>query len=134
MHEAAQIAEIAEFVNSLPDQWQTMVGEGGISPVWRAKATISDCSCGSERCSITYLRRSDIAVDNETEASLQRSIEYVSKDRTTVIIAHRLSTIRNCDTILVMDAGAIVENGSHDELVTNGGIYSRLWKVQTGQR
>ena len=74
------------------------------------------------------------AVDNETEASLQRSIDYVSKDRTTIIIAHRLSTIRNCDTILVMHNGGIVERGSHSELITNGGIYHRLWKVQTGEK
>ena len=134
VHEAAQIAEIAEFVNSLPDQWQTMVGEGGYRLSGGQRQRLAIARAVLKDAPLLILDEATSAVDNETEASLQRSIEYVSKDRTTVIIAHRLSTIRNCDTILVMDAGAIVENGSHDELVTNGGIYSRLWKVQTGQR
>ena len=134
VHEAAQIAEIAEFVSSLPDQWQTMVGEGGYRLSGGQRQRLAIARAVLKDAPLLILDEATSAVDNETEASLQRSIEYVSKDRTTVIIAHRLSTIRNCDTILVMDAGAIVENGSHDELVTNGGIYSRLWKVQTGQR
>ena len=74
------------------------------------------------------------AVDNETEAALQRSIELVSKNRTTVIIAHRLSTIRNADTILVMDNGQIAESGNHENLISLNGIYSGLWNVQTGKR
>ena len=74
------------------------------------------------------------AVDNETEAALQRSIELVGKDRTTVIIAHRLSTIRSANTILVMDNGKIVERGTHDDLIQKEGIYQKLWKVQTGEK
>ena len=73
------------------------------------------------------------AVDNETEAALQRSINKISRDRTAVIIAHRLSTVRNADRILVLDQGAIVEDGSHEELVQKGEIYARMWAVQTGQ-
>jgi len=73
------------------------------------------------------------AVDNETEAALQRSISKVSKDRTTVIIAHRLSTIRNADRILVLEKGEIIEDGTHEELVSNSGTYARLWAVQTGE-
>ena len=72
-------------------------------------------------------------VDNETEAALQRSIERISRDRTTLIIAHRLSTIRNADTIAVMEKGQITEKGSHDELVSQEGLYARLWAVQTGE-
>ena len=72
------------------------------------------------------------AVDNETEAALQRSIEKVSKDRTTIIIAHRLSTIRNSDRIIVLDNGVIMEDGSHEDLISKKGIYKRMWGVQTG--
>ena len=72
------------------------------------------------------------AVDNETEAALQRSIEKVSKDRTTIIIAHRLSTIRNSDRIIVLDNGVIMEDGSHEDLISKKGIYNRMWGVQTG--
>jgi ATP-binding cassette subfamily B protein len=72
-------------------------------------------------------------VDNETEAALQRSIEKISVDRTTLIIAHRLSTIRNADRIIVLDSGSISEEGTHEELISKHGIYSRLWAVQTGE-
>ena len=132
--EAAKIAEIAEFVIGLPDQWQTMVGEGGYRLSGGQRQRLAIARAVLKDAPLLILDEATSAVDNETEASLQRSIDYVSRDRTTVIIAHRLSTIRNCDTILVMDAGAIVESGSHDELVNLGGIYSRLWKVQTGQK
>jgi ATP-binding cassette subfamily B protein len=73
------------------------------------------------------------AVDNETEAALQRSINKITQGRTAVIIAHRLSTVRNADRILVLENGGIREDGSHDELVKIGGTYSRMWAVQTGQ-
>jgi ATP-binding cassette subfamily B protein len=72
------------------------------------------------------------AVDNETEAALQRSISKVTRNRTAVIIAHRLSTIRNANRILVLDAGKIVEDGTHEELVSLKGAYARMWDVQTG--
>ncbi len=132
--EAARIAEIAEFVIGLPEQWQTMVGEGGYRLSGGQRQRLAIARAVLKDAPLLILDEATSAVDNETEASLQRSIDYVSRDRTTVIIAHRLSTIRNCDTILVMDAGSIVESGSHDELVNQGGIYSRLWKVQTGQK
>ena len=132
--EAARIAEIAEFVIGLPDQWQTMVGEGGYRLSGGQRQRLAIARAVLKDAPLLILDEATSAVDNETEASLQRSIDYVSRDRTTVIIAHRLSTIRNCDTILVMDSGSIVESGSHDELVNQGGIYSRLWKVQTGQK
>ena len=132
--EAAKIAEIAEFVIGLPDQWQTLVGEGGYRLSGGQRQRLAIARAVLKDAPLLILDEATSAVDNETEASLQRSIDYVSRDRTTVIIAHRLSTIRNCDTILVMDTGSIVESGSHDELVNQGGIYSRLWKVQTGQK
>jgi ATP-binding cassette subfamily B protein len=72
------------------------------------------------------------AVDNETEAALQRSISTVSQGRTTIIIAHRLSTIRNADRILVLEKGTVVEDGTHEDLVEENGVYARMWGVQTG--
>ncbi|MEC8520425.1 MAG: ATP-binding cassette domain-containing protein, partial [Candidatus Thermoplasmatota archaeon] len=73
------------------------------------------------------------AVDNETEAALQRSIERISRDRTTIVIAHRLSTVRHADRIVVLEQGKVVEDGTHDGLVAQAGIYARLWSVQTGE-
>ena len=131
---AAEIAEVTEFVKTLPNQWETMVGEGGYRLSGGQRQRLAIARAVLKDAPLLILDEATSAVDNETEASLQRSIDYVSKDRTTIIIAHRLSTIRNCDTILVMDNGGIVERGSHSELITNGGIYHRLWKVQTGEK
>jgi ATP-binding cassette subfamily B protein len=72
------------------------------------------------------------AVDNETEAAIQRSLTRVAKDRTMLVIAHRLSTIRHADTILVLDAGVVRESGRHEELMARDGIYARLRRIQTG--
>ena len=132
--QAAQIAEVAEFVETLPNKWGTMVGEGGYRLSGGQRQRLAIARAVLKDAPLLILDEATSAVDNETEASLQRSIDYVSKDRTTLIIAHRLSTIRNCDIILVMDNGQIVEMGDHDDLVSQGGIYSRLWNVQTGEK
>ena len=131
---AADIAEVSEFVNSLPDGWGTMVGEGGYRLSGGQRQRLAIARAVLKDAPLLILDEATSAVDNETEAALQRSIELVSRNRTTVIIAHRLSTIRNADTILVMDKGQIAESGTHDELIANGGIYHGLWAVQTGQR
>jgi ATP-binding cassette subfamily B protein len=73
------------------------------------------------------------AVDNETEAVIQRSLQRLSHERTTIVIAHRLSTIRHADRIHVLEDGRVVEAGTHDELVGRGGRYAALWAVQTGE-
>ena len=132
--DAATAAEVTEFVETLPNKWDTMVGEGGYRLSGGQRQRLAIARAVLKDAPLLILDEATSAVDNETEASLQRSIDYVSKDRTTLIIAHRLSTIRNCDTILVMDNGKIVEQGEHDDLVSRKGIYSRLWKVQTGQK
>ena len=73
-------------------------------------------------------------MDNETEAAIQKSLEKITQDRTVVAIAHRLSTVRNAHRIYVMDKGELVESGTHEQLVSQAGIYAGLWKVQTGER
>lgn len=132
--DAATIAEVTEFVETLPKKWETMVGEGGYRLSGGQRQRLAIARAVLKDAPLLILDEATSAVDNETEASLQRSIDYVSKGRTTLIIAHRLSTIRNCDTILVMDNGKIVEEGEHDYLVSLEGIYCRLWKVQTGEK
>jgi ATP-binding cassette subfamily B protein len=81
---------------------------------------------------ILVLDEATSAVDNETEAAIQRSLAQVTKHRTAVVIAHRLSTVRNADNIWVLERGRVVESGTHDELVNQGGLYAALWRVQTG--
>ncbi len=134
VYAAADAAEVTEFITTLPNGWDTMIGEGGYRLSGGQRQRLAIARAVLKDAPMLILDEATSAVDNETEASLQRSIEYVSAGRTTVIIAHRLSTIRNCDIIMVMDGGKIVEQGNHENLVEIGGIYSKLWRVQTGQK
>ncbi len=130
--EAAQAAELDEFVASLPDGWQTVVGERGMTLSGGQRQRVSIARAILADPPILVLDEATSAVDNETEAAIQRSLERVSKDRTTIIIAHRLSTVRHADEIIVIDAGVVAERGHHDDLVALRGIYARLWDIQTG--
>ena len=131
--EAAQLAEVVDFVEELPDKWDTLVGEGGHRLSGGQRQRLAIARAVLKDAPLLLLDEATSAVDNETEAALQRSIEKLSKGRTAVIIAHRLSTVRNADRILVLNNGEIVEDGSHDYLVQLKGIYSRMWAVQTGK-
>ena len=133
VHEAAKLAEVSEFVEDLPDAWATLVGEGGHRLSGGQRQRLAIARAVLKDAPLLILDEATSAVDNETEAALQRSINKITQQRTAVIIAHRLSTIRNADRILVLENGGIVEDGSHDELVEQGGTYSRMWAVQTGQ-
>ena len=130
--QAALIAEASDFISELPNQWQTLVGEGGHRLSGGQRQRIAIARAVLKDAPLLILDEATSAVDNETEAALQRSIAKISKNRTTLIIAHRLSTIRNAHRIVVFDNGEIAEDGSHDELVNLNGIYARLWSVQTG--
>jgi ATP-binding cassette subfamily B protein len=130
---AAELAEAHGFVAALPHGYDTPVGERGIklSGGQRQRLTIARALVRDP--AILVLDEATSAVDNETEAAIQRSLLRVSRDRTTIVIAHRLSTIRHADRIHVMDAGRVTESGTHDELVALGGRYAGLWSVQTGE-
>jgi ATP-binding cassette subfamily B protein len=83
--------------------------------------------------SILILDEATSAVDNETEAAIARSLKTITRGRTTLIVAHRLSTIRHADTIHVLDAGQIVEHGTHESLLAQDGLYAQLWRLQAGE-
>jgi ATP-binding cassette, subfamily B, bacterial len=131
---AAEAAEAADFIDALPAGYDSMVGEHGqkLSGGQRQRLTIARALVRDP--AVLVLDEATSAVDNETEAAIQRSLTMVSADRTTILIAHRLSTVRFAHRIHVMEAGRIVESGSHDELVAAGGLYAALWRVQTGER
>ena len=130
---APKIAEAVEFIENLPNSWSTLVGEGGHRLSGGQRQRVAIARAVLKDAPLLVLDEATSAVDNETEAALQRSIRKISKDRTTLIIAHRLSTVRNADSILVLDYGKVVESGNHDELINQNGLYSRLWNVQTGE-
>lgn len=131
--EASKIAEAHDFIMSLPDGYDTLVGERGIKLSGGQRQRVSIARAILKNPPILVLDEATSSVDNETEAAIQRSLEKITVDRTTVIIAHRLSTVRNADHIFVLENGAIKETGRHDDLIAiEGGVYQRLWNVQTG--
>jgi ATP-binding cassette subfamily B protein len=134
IEEAAKIAEAHEFIAALPQGYDTIVGERGqkLSGGQRQRLSIARAVLTDPK--ILILDEATSSVDNETEAAIQRSMERIAEGRTVVMIAHRLSTVRNADRIYVLEQGRVREEGSHDALIELGGIYSGLWRVQTGDR
>jgi ATP-binding cassette subfamily B protein len=129
---AAELAEADEFIRSLPDGYDTIVGERGQKLSGGQRQRVSIARALLTESPILLLDEATSAVDNETEAAIQRSLARVAHQRTMVLIAHRLSTIRHADRIYVVDGGRILEHGSHEDLVAHDGIYRSLWLVQTG--
>jgi ATP-binding cassette, subfamily B, bacterial len=129
---AAKVAEAHEFIRRLPQGYETIVGERGQKLSGGQRQRIAIARAILKDPPIIILDEATSAVDNETEAAIQRSLERITVDRTTIAIAHRLSTIRNADCIYVMEHGKFVESGTHEELLNNQAIYANLWKVQSG--
>ncbi|WP_377481683.1 MAG: ABC transporter ATP-binding protein [Microcoleus anatoxicus] len=130
--EAAKIAEAHEFIVQLPDGYETIVGERGQKLSGGQRQRIAIARAVLKNPPILILDEATSAVDNETEAAIQRSLERITKNRTTIAIAHRLSTVRNADCIFVMDEGLVVESGQHEQLLEHDGVYASLWRVQSG--
>ncbi|BAZ46167.1 ABC transporter-related protein [Chondrocystis sp. NIES-4102] len=131
---AAKIAEAEQFIQELPDGYDTIVGERGQKLSGGQKQRIAIARAVLKDPPILILDEATSAVDNETEAAIARSLEKITQNRTTIAIAHRLSTIRHSDCIYVMDYGQLVEQGTHEDLLALNGIYANLWRVQTGYR
>ena len=130
---AAVAAEAHDFISALPQGYDTPVGERGqkLSGGQRQRIALARALVRDPR--ILILDEATSAVDNETEAAIQRSLERIVVGRTSLIIAHRLSTVRHADVIHVIEAGRIVESGTHEALLRAGGLYAALWRIQTGE-
>ncbi|MEM1417846.1 MAG: ABC transporter ATP-binding protein [Myxococcota bacterium] len=129
---AAKAAELHAFVTSLPDGYDTQVGDFGAALSGGQRQRLSLARAILKDPPILVLDEATSAVDNETEAAIQRSLARVAEGRTVIAIAHRLSTVRHADAIVVLEDGAIVERGVHDALVQEGRRYAGLWAMQVG--
>jgi ATP-binding cassette subfamily B protein len=132
--EAARAAEATEFIEKLPLGFATRLGERGQKLSGGQRQRLALARAIFKNPKVLILDEATSAVDNETEAAIQRSLAVVSQGRTTIVIAHRLSTVRQAHCIHLMEAGHIVESGTHDELLAAQGGYAALWRLQTGER
>ena len=131
---AAKIAEAHQFIMELPQQYETIVGERGQKLSGGQKQRLAIARAVLKNPPILILDEATSSLDNETESAIARSLEYITKNRTTIAIAHRLSTIRHADWIYVVEHGKIVEEGKHEDLLLKQGVYTKLWQVQTGAK
>ena len=134
IRQAAELAEAHEFIQRLPQGYDTIVGERGQKLSGGQRQRLAIARALLKDPPILILDEATSAVDNETEAAIQRSLEHITQNRTTIAIAHRLSTIRHADRIYVMESGKLVEQGQHEQLLQHNGIYANLWRIQSGLR
>jgi ATP-binding cassette, subfamily B, bacterial MsbA len=127
---ACKFAAAQEFIEKLPNKYETIIGENGIKLSGGQKQRLSIARAILKDSPIILLDEATSSLDSESEAVIQKAIENLTKNKTTIIIAHRLSTIMNCDKILVFDSGQIVAEGSHEFLVNNSLIYKNLYEKQ----
>ncbi len=130
VHEAARLAQIDKFIATLPQGYQTMVGERGLKLSGGEKQRVAIARTLLKGPPILMLDEATSALDSHTEKEIQDALDRVAVDRTTLVIAHRLSTIVHADSIVVLDKGHLVEQGTHAELMALNGLYASLWNRQ----
>ena len=130
--EAARAAHAHDFIAQLPDGYDTMVGERGVTLSGGQRQRLAIARAILKDAPILLLDEATSALDAESERYVQLALADLMKGRTTIVIAHRLATVKKADRILVLEGGALVEQGSHDSLVAGGGLYARLAQLQFG--
>lgn len=132
VREAARAAEAHGFIENLPHGYETRVGERGVKLSGGQRQRLAIARAIVRDPAILILDEATSDVDTETEMLIQRSLDDLTKDRTTFVVAHRLSTVKDADEIIVLEDGRVVENGTHEKLIARGGLYADLWRIQVG--
>jgi ABC-type transport system involved in Fe-S cluster assembly fused permease/ATPase subunit len=130
LEEAARRAQLLHFIESLPQGWDTRVGERGLKLSGGEKQRVGIARVVLKDPAILILDEATSSLDSATEADVQSALEEASRGRTTLVVAHRLSTIAGADQIIVLDGGRVVERGTHAALIARDGLYASLWKRQ----
>ncbi|TCW36406.1 ATP-binding cassette subfamily B protein [Marichromatium gracile] len=130
IEQAAEMAHIRDFIESLPDGWETVVGERGLKLSGGEKQRVAIARTILKRPRILVFDEATSSLDSHTEQAIQQTLAEVAENHTTLVIAHRLSTVVEADRILVMEAGRIREQGTHQQLLAAGGQYAAMWELQ----
>ncbi|MNY35415.1 Lipid A export ATP-binding/permease protein MsbA [compost metagenome] len=130
LQEAARLAGAEEFIAKLPDGYNTIIGEHGSSLSGGQRQRLAIARAFLRNAPLLLLDEATSALDNESEQLIQQSLDLLMKNRTTLVIAHRLSTVQGASRIIVLDKGTIVEEGTHDSLLHNNGLYAELYHLQ----
>jgi ATP-binding cassette subfamily B protein len=130
MAQAADLALASEFIRRLPQGFETPVGERGVTLSGGQRQRIAIARAILRNAPLLLLDEATSSLDAESETLVKTALEHLMQERTTLVIAHRLATVQSCDRILVMEAGRIVEEGTHERLAGGGGLYARLAKLQ----
>jgi subfamily B ATP-binding cassette protein MsbA len=128
--EAAKLSFAEDFINSLPNKYDTLIGENGVRLSGGEKQRLSIARAILKKSPIILLDEATSSLDADTESKIQEAINYLTKNRTTIVIAHRLSTILKSDNIFVIDHGKIAAEGKHDELLNSSNIYKNFYEKQ----
>jgi ATP-binding cassette subfamily B protein len=132
VYRVSKLAYADTFIQKLPETYDTLVGERGIKLSGGEKQRVSIARAMLTKAPILILDEATSALDSKSEKLITKALDELMKGRTTIVIAHRLSTIRKMDRILVMKDGEIIEDGTHEELLSKKGEYAELWDHQTG--
>ncbi len=134
LERAAQAAHVTDFVNRLPEGFETLIGEKGLRLSGGQRQRIAIARALYKDAPILILDEATSALDSESERAVQAAVDALLRDRTTLVIAHRLATIENADQIVVLSRGRVAEQGTHAELLAANGVYAELHRLQFSER
>ena len=130
VYKVAKLSFCEEFINKLPNKFETLIGENGVRLSGGEKQRLSIARAMLKKSSIILLDEATSSLDSETESKIQEALKILTKDKTTIVIAHRLSTILNSNNIYVIDSGNVVDSGQHDQLIKRSALYKKFYEKQ----